>query len=281
MGDHTTVKLLWTGGWDSTFRLLTLISQPNCVVQPYYVIHRRRRSWSIELKTMQKIIEACREEPKKFPGVVLSPIIAEKDDIAPNPEITTRYERLLSKGHLGGQIEWLARYADEHQLNDLEIGIEGDEPDTRPGPFSTHFLKYFEEGTSGSLSSMVLREDVPDDVLLFKCFSFPLINMSKKDMEKISRERGFQHIMEMTWFCFSPIESKWPCGMCVPCDLTIQQGLSYRIGWRGLSLHQFIRPLRNKIPQWIKAPLKKYAMKPPQYDPSRKEEVKAFYNHDV
>ena len=254
MGDHSTVKLLWTGGWDSTFRLLTLISQPECVVQPYYIISRGRRSWSIELKTMEKISEACREEPDKFPGIVLSPIVADRDDIAPNSEITTRYERLLSKGDLGVQYEYLARYADEHKLNDLELGVEH-------GRFFIYDLvtEFFEEDNSVSSSTMKLRDDAPDDVLFLKYFSFPLINMSKKDMEKVSSERGFQHIMDMTWFCYRPIANKWPCGTCHPCELTIEPGLSHRIGWRGLWRHRVIWPLRKITPQWIKAPLKKYA----------------------
>ena len=32
------VKLLWTGGWDSTFRLLQLLLLYEKKVQPYYII---------------------------------------------------------------------------------------------------------------------------------------------------------------------------------------------------------------------------------------------------
>src|SRR5690606_13578695 len=32
------VNLLWTGGWDSTFRLLSLVVQQHRCVQPYYVL---------------------------------------------------------------------------------------------------------------------------------------------------------------------------------------------------------------------------------------------------
>ena len=106
-----TVLLLWTGAWDSTFRLLTLISETDCIVQPYYVIDRSRPSWSIELDTIEKIMQVCRV-PGRFPGTVLQPIIANKDDISPHSEIEERYKSLFSKKvSLADQYEWLSRYA--------------------------------------------------------------------------------------------------------------------------------------------------------------------------
>ena len=33
-----TTPLLWTGGWDSTFRLLTLLLREQHEVQPYYIL---------------------------------------------------------------------------------------------------------------------------------------------------------------------------------------------------------------------------------------------------
>ena len=54
------VQLLWTGGWDSTFRLLTLLVLEQRRVQPYYVLddERRRRSVSAEREAMRRIREA-------------------------------------------------------------------------------------------------------------------------------------------------------------------------------------------------------------------------------
>src|SRR5262245_2868185 len=122
--ERRSVRLLWTGGWDSTFRLLSLISQPDYVVQPYYIIDRDRRSWQIELATMKRIIGMCSARRNTFPGVVLQPVTIEKDEIPPDQEISARYQRLSSRQHLGKQYEWLARFAEDHSLMDLEIGIE-------------------------------------------------------------------------------------------------------------------------------------------------------------
>ena len=47
------VNLLWTGGWDSTFRLLSLVLIKRKPVQPFYVIDVGRVSTIREIKTMQ------------------------------------------------------------------------------------------------------------------------------------------------------------------------------------------------------------------------------------
>ena len=49
--DDNTVNLLWTGGWDSTFRLLQIIFEENRKVQPYYIVDLSRSSWKVEIDT--------------------------------------------------------------------------------------------------------------------------------------------------------------------------------------------------------------------------------------
>jgi hypothetical protein len=245
-----TVRLLWTGGWDSTFRLLTLISEPDCIVQPYYVIDRSRPSLSIELDTIEKIIQVCRV-PGRFPGTVLQPIIANKDDISPNSEIEERYKSLFSKKvTLADQYEWLSRYAAEEGLTNLELCIT-----------SNCRISSIVENYCGE-SSKNLRNDVPDDVLMFKYFSFPLARINKNQMKQISSDRGFDDIMNMTWFCQK--NSKWPCGSCNSCHAAITGGLAHRIGWRGLLLHAtqliWVEKAIGKTPEWLRAELRKFGV---------------------
>ena len=51
---HTTT-LLWTGGWDSTFRLLYHVLIDKQPVQPIYFINPDRQSLREELKSMALI----------------------------------------------------------------------------------------------------------------------------------------------------------------------------------------------------------------------------------
>jgi len=49
------IKLFWTWGWDSTFRLLYILVVEKKHVQPYYIIDSPRESTMHELKAMESI----------------------------------------------------------------------------------------------------------------------------------------------------------------------------------------------------------------------------------
>lgn len=54
------VTILWTGGWDSTFRLLCLAENEDISIQPVYVIDENRKSKEYELDAMNKILTMIR-----------------------------------------------------------------------------------------------------------------------------------------------------------------------------------------------------------------------------
>ena len=59
MADKTeAANLFWTGGWDSTFRLLQLVVEQGRLVQPYYIIDPNRLSLRHEIKAMSDIEQA-------------------------------------------------------------------------------------------------------------------------------------------------------------------------------------------------------------------------------
>ena len=56
----TAVLVLWTGGWDSTFRIVEL-SRSFCSIQPIYVIDPERQSIGYELAAMDAIVDSLRK----------------------------------------------------------------------------------------------------------------------------------------------------------------------------------------------------------------------------
>lgn len=50
-----TVNILWTGGWDSTFRVVELSRMEGITIQPVYVIDPNRKSVPYELRAMDNI----------------------------------------------------------------------------------------------------------------------------------------------------------------------------------------------------------------------------------
>lgn len=60
-GHLEPIKILWTGGWDSTFQLLRLLFLDKQPVEPYYLIDEERPSTGIELLTMKRIRQSINE----------------------------------------------------------------------------------------------------------------------------------------------------------------------------------------------------------------------------
>ena len=208
-----STNLLWTSGWDSTFRLVSLVSE-GATVQPYYVRDRRRRSWVTELETQDRIKAALATD------LILPTIVMEREDIPADPAITAAYEHLLSKAYIGDQYDWLSRMAHHLELSDLELSVHVDDR--------------LYEHLKGHVRGDAISPEAPGELDFLRVFRFPILMLTKRDMEIKAKELGFSHIMEMTWFCFKPINGQ-PCGGCNPCLYTISEGLARRV------------PLKNRV----------------------------------
>jgi len=158
----------------------------------------------------------------------LPTIFTEIGDIRPNPVITEQFGRLRARSYLGDQYEWLARYAEEAGLSDLELSIHKDD---KAHDFLEHSVA---RGSDQSDSSYRLRSELPEpDLQLFRYFSFPLFDMQKLEMQRLARTHGFDDLMEQTWFCHEPLWNGMPCGTCAPCRYTREEGLGRRIPFPG------------------------------------------------
>lgn len=72
-----TVHLLWTGGWDSTYRLLYLLWEGK-QVQPHYIIDTHRPSSGHELRAMEAIRASINKDIERLPGTLLPTVIPPK-----------------------------------------------------------------------------------------------------------------------------------------------------------------------------------------------------------
>ena len=113
-------EVFWTGGWDSTFRMVQL-SRQDLVIQPVYIGGDNRPSERIELATMNTI-SALLTQHQGTKAKILPLKIVQKEDIPPNAEITEAFYEIRKSIPIGTQYEYLARYA---KLNPyVEIGPE-------------------------------------------------------------------------------------------------------------------------------------------------------------
>lgn len=243
---EANVRLLWTAGWDSTFRLLVALVLRRKSVQPYYLIDPERPSTPDELHAMQRITAKIAEKYPDTAGLLRSPVIARVTDLRPDRDVTDRFIRLRSRSHLGGQYDWLARFARQQGLGDLELAVHRDDRAHR-------FLEpYVVLDDNGGDPFHRLRDKPADpDMRLFERFRFPVFELTKREMQRRAREAGFDEVMELTWFCHIPTADGKPCGNCAPCRYTIDEGLGRRIPLRGR-----LRYHRKKLVQTLKRPVR-------------------------
>ncbi len=231
---HTaeTVNLLWTGGWDSTYRLLYLLMEGK-QVQPHYIIDPHRASSGHELRAMEAISERINYETEKLPGTLLPTEVSEKASSVQSRKILKAYNAIVKKMYIGDQYMWLADYCEARGIDGMEIGVEiGAEE-------NSNILK------------AVNSVGYPYTEIFGK-FRFPILSTSKVAMKEWAVATGILPIMELTWFCHRPTANAQPCGTCHPCEETINGGMGYR-----LPLRSRVRYHLRVIPR-LRAFLKKF-----------------------
>lgn len=232
--------LLWTGGWDSTFRLLTLLLREQREVQPYYVIDslHYRPAVPAEREAMRLIRQALL---KRHPAAAVRLADTREcrlADIAEDPETARHYERCLAIGFIGGQYEWLARYCRQHGIEGMELSIHRDDK-------ARKLLSDLIDSSGDRLDPRFAGDCRYE---LFKSFRLPLFDLTKRQMQEAARAGGFEELMRLTWFCHKPRRGR-PCGTCNPCIYTIEEGLGERVPWSGrLRYHLRVTP---RIRHWL------------------------------
>ncbi len=245
-----TVEIFWTGGYDSTFRIVQL-SRLDITVQPYYLSDNRIAE-SYELSAIEKITKLIKKHPdtkcKLLPTVYIS--VDERPEAL--PEVKKAYERIFSKNWLGNQYVWLADFAAEHP--GVELSIEKGTNPVKLISQNGSFKKNFSE-TVGDYYTVSADSD-KDYFTLFGNFTYPIIDYSKPDMKDFFLKYGYDEIMAATWFCHTPIDGK-PCGKCNPCKGVVEEGMAERLDEEALRRYK-----KAKLVTKLKAsPLFKLAKK--------------------
>ena len=191
------VDILWTGGFDSTYRVCQLSLLP-VEIQAYY-IDADKKSFSQELKAMADIVAYIQANPSTKCSL-LPLVIIKLDDIAPDKQIEDSYKRIRSEAVIGSQYEWFARFAKQSGLI-LELGFETDTNSvfndyddahltcrkvSRPLSDGEGILEYFEP----------VRDRSTEDMMnLFGPFRFgsPLYEMTKLQTVELGASTHITH----------------------------------------------------------------------------------------
>lgn len=226
--EREIVNLLWTGGYDSTYRLVQL-SREECTIQPYYIVNPKRESLEYERKAMKDIYELLQAKPAT--KAELLPIKEiNRGDYPVRQEIKDAYKGVLSKVKLGPQYEWLSEIT--YHIPDLEMSFEKAEAD--PSDFenlvqNSDFTTIHGEDRVRAVNVMTDKND-KDQVTLLGNLRFPvdILNRTKKDFLVDFQAWDCMDIAKKTWFCSTPINGE-PCGYCAPCRSVVAEGLEFRL----------------------------------------------------
>ncbi len=228
-----TVNVLWTGGLDSTYRVLEL-SRTDVTIQPYYLAYVNP-STKYEIRAIRQITKVILSRPET--KCTLLPLkVVQASRIKANTEITSAWDKLHGLYQLGSQYDWIARFAAQNELT-LELGIEKDDKE------STIVRCLSNCGGYSILNDeeVVVSENATEEAkLVFKNMRFPLplFNMTKEDEIAQFKKWDATDVMDLTWFCYRPVNGK-PCGLCDPCKTYIEVGLGDRIPKNRLKLYYF------------------------------------------
>lgn len=214
-------KVLWTSGWDSTFRVIDLYKK-GATIQPIYVFDDNRASSKKELETIDLLKHLIETKYPNSSGKILELKIIQRKGIPKNAILKFAFKVLKSRQRLGKQYYWLALLAKTNK--GLELSINKND-----------LFDFFLMDKTITLEDEVLGKNWminPNKTdfftkNIFENMRFPLINLTKVEMKKISEENGFIDIMNQTWFCHDS-DTK-PCGKCNPCKQHIKDNMAYRL----------------------------------------------------
>ena len=246
MLDARPVELFWTGGFDSTFRLLALLLDHRLPVQPSYLYDEHRASAPIEVATMARIRATLAATHPQTRDLLLPTRTEPLPAHTPDDDIQRAFDALLRDHRIGDQYAFLSRWCRQRGLRDVELSCEW-------GPRGTpHALEpYMTPAASPQgLPTFRLHRDAPEDFQrVFGVFTFPLIGMTKLEEAQIATLRGWNDILGETWFCHHPTRKQRPCGFCNPCQYALEEGFGARIPPSRRALSQLynatLMPLRG------------------------------------
>lgn len=245
------VKLLWTGGWDSTFQLLRLLLKHRLPVVPYYLEDPTRASTATELRTMQCIGDELR---RAFPHTrdLLLPLRRHRvDSSQPDDEIARALRAIRKRSYIGSQYAWLPAFCKRHGIDGIELSVHID--DKVQALVAPLVREYVQAGKYRSFRLDPRHADSPE-YTLFRYFGFPLFELDKRGMGREAEYEGWGAIMAMTWFCHRPVRGK-PCGTCAPCVYAIEEGMAARVPRTRRALSFFYRKLALPLKPPLRAAL--------------------------
>lgn len=243
------VHILWTGGLDSTYRVVEL-SRQECIIQPHYIIINGRSTVENELKAISDITAILNSDERTI-AKLLPVETFPMNDLDEYADIQSAWEMLHEKKHFNStQYPLLARYARQKQLK-LEMGIQFSENGSVAEIVDESCLVDCPEHDDVMMMDPVAGSQEWASHTLFKDFLFPksLYHKTKKEEVEDLRNLGYDKVLKKVWTCFDPVLGM-PCGHCYACKSAMKEGAGMLVPFAGYTLggiRLYYRKIRQKM----------------------------------
>lgn len=221
--DNRIVHIFWTGGLDSTYRIVEL-SRQECVIQPHYIVLTDRRTVENELRAISDIT-AILNRDKRTKAEIRPVIIFPVSELEEYVDILSAWDLLQEfKDFKSNQYPLLARYARQKKLK-LEMGIQFSENGSVTEVVDESYLTDCPDRDDVLMIDPVKGAQEWASYTIFKDFLFPksLYHKTKKEEIEELKSLGYDKVLKKVWTCFHPVFGM-PCGHCFPCRSAIKEG---------------------------------------------------------
>lgn len=216
-----TVAILWTGGWDSTYRVIELSQKP-INIQPVYILDSGRGSNQREqaaIRTITELLQNRSETRAEF----LPIDVIKVEDIKEDEAITEAWKKLHDEFEYGIQHDWIARLA-AWKYPMIELCIEKVVGEHRPTSYSVEKYGAAKRTARGTVIDREKSQDILN--LVLGNVTLPIFDVTERQMLENVKAWGYMDVMEHIWFCHMPIDGK-PCGLCSPCHTKMDSGMEW------------------------------------------------------
>lgn len=216
-------NVFWTGGLDSSFRVIDLLLTSNEPVQPHYVV-RHEASTGNEIDAMNNI---RREFGKKYPELrpnFLPTIYINEDLIPRSREVDEAVEKIRETVRVHEQYQILAQYCQSAKIKHIDLTYERDiHTDPKKHKVANLFGNTFP----------------------FEAWHNPSLELTKRDCYHKALDNGWDDILNLTSFCRRPRKRNEPCGVCGPCNDVANNDMGFRLSIRSRTKARILTPFRN------------------------------------
>ena len=245
------VNILWTGGWDSTFRLCQLSRMDGVEVQPVYFSvqgYSDRTNWKKEIQAQDTLLPLLRQKGETK-AHILDPIRLTDKDLPKDSAFDAAFKKWDTTGRIPGQLRFLGKLP--MLFPKLEYCIEGPTLKRRQQGFKLGKTQVFLEEHGfrfhfrpDGYADMDASQADPELKLLWGGFTFPILGITEMAMVPIIRSWGYEALFKHTWTCDYGGEE--PCGVCHNCETKWASGMLNFFPPSAIRNHKIKRYLEKK-----------------------------------